>query len=328
MPMYLHVGAEGRIRSTGPTMARLLGPRDPIGQAFLDLFALRRPRSVQSIAAFSELLGQRLHLQLRRPPCTAFRGLALPLFAESDDCGGTGPDDAAPGGFLVNLSFGLTVSTAVREHGLTEGAFAPTDLTIEMLYLTEAKTAVMQELHNLNSRLHQAKTEAEDQALTDALTGLRNRRALELRIRSAAVARIPFGLMQIDLDRFKAVNDTLGHAAGDHVLTHVAKILLKETREIDTVARVGGDEFVIIFPKLTHTPILARIAKRMLHQIREPVDYQGAPCRVSASIGVTASGAFGSGPIDDAKLLQHVDRALYASKNSGRDCVTIIDPLA
>lgn len=329
MPMYLHIGPDGLIRSVGPTMARLLGPASAQGRAFLDFFALRRPRSVQSIEALSTFLGQRLHLQLRFPPGTAFRGLALALPDNAPQGGETRlkPEGGADlsGGILINLSFGLTVSKAVRDHGLTEGAFAPTDLTIEMLYLTEAKTAVMQELHNLNSRLHQAKTEAEDQALTDALTGLRNRRALEMRIRAAAASRTPFGLMQIDLDRFKAVNDTLGHAAGDHVLCHVAEILRRETRELDTVARVGGDEFVIIFPQMTRVAMLSRIAERMREEIGRPIAYQGAPCQVSASIGVISTMSAGAGGIDADQLLLQVDQALYASKNRGRDCVTVIE---
>lgn len=319
MPLYVHIAADGIIRSVGPTMARLFAPEDPAGMRFLDLFALRRPFSVQSLSALSDCAGQRLHLQLRRPPGTAFRGQVLNLAA--------GPAGGVEGLF-VNLSFGLTVSSAVRAHGLTEEAFAPTDLAIEMLYLTEAKTAVMRELHNLASRLHHAKTEAEDQALTDPLTGLRNRRALEARLLDADNARMPFGLMQIDLDRFKAVNDTLGHAAGDHVLRHVGEILITETRQVDTVARIGGDEFVILFPGLTRVATLTRIAGRILDRIRQPISYRGTPCAVSASIGVTTSGRRGEGSVPGETLLMRVDRALYASKENGRGCVTVLDTAA
>ena len=325
MPMYLHLNPEGLIRSVGPTMARLLNPVAPVGRQFLDLFALRRPRAVQTITTLAAHTGQRLHLQLRRPPGTSFRGQALMLNPTQDGQGGADPAAGCAGDLFVNLSFGLTVSSAVRAHGLTERAFAPTDLTIEMLYLTEAKTAVMRELHSLNSRLNAAKTEAEDQALTDPLTGLRNRRALELQIRSALTERLPFGLMQIDLDRFKAVNDTLGHAAGDAVLCHVADVLVRETREIDTVARIGGDEFVVIFPRLTGVSLLRRIAERILDRVRQPIAFQGQPCQVSASIGLTTCVGGDDRVLNDQSLLQHVDKALYASKDSGRGCVTVVN---
>ena len=159
-----------------------------------------------------------------------FRGLAVPLDG---------------GGVLINLSFGMTVVEAVRDHRLTDADFAPTDLAMELLYLVEAKTAVMQELRDMNRRLEGAKTAAEEQALTDTLTGLRNRRAMDMALSRLMLRGTPFGLMHLDLDFFKAVNDTLGHAAGDHVLRQVARVLRVQMRGGDTVARMGGDEFVV-----------------------------------------------------------------------------------
>lgn len=144
------------------------------------------------------------------------------------------------GGAFLNLSFGIGVAEAVRRHALTVEDFAATDLTVEMLYLVEAKTAVMDELRNLNRRLQGAKVAAEEQALTDQLTGLRNRRALDLQMKALIRLGASFGLMHIDLDFFKQVNDTLGHAAGDHVLREVARVLTQETRATDMAARVGG----------------------------------------------------------------------------------------
>lgn len=314
MPMHLHVGPDGIIRGAGPTIARLLLPGAGVGCPFLKVFALRRPRSVATITEFNAFLGQRLHLQLRRPPGTSFRGLAmaLPLAA-----GGGGQ------GIFVNLSFGLTVAAAIRTHGLAESAFAPTDLAIEMLYLNEAKNAVMTELRSLNKRLHHAKIEAESLALTDALTGLCNRRALGQAIDRALVSKMPFGLMQIDLDHFKAVNDTYGHAAGDHVLCHVGTILSRETRAGDTVARIGGDEFVLLFPELSDLGMLRQIAGRVLAAIEMPIEYGTISCRVSASIGLTMSYDMPDSQVVAEVLLGAVDRALYASKGAGRGRITV-----
>jgi diguanylate cyclase (GGDEF)-like protein len=127
---------------------------------------------------------------------------------------------------------------------------------------------------------------------------------------------IPFGLMHIDLDYFKAVNDTLGHAAGDHVLRQVAQSLLLETRSGDTVARVGGDEFVILFNGLTEPESLSRIANRVVERLSEPSDFQGEVCRISASIGITISTDYL--PPEAEQMLSDADTALYASKNAGR----------
>ena len=115
-----------------------------------------------------------------------------------------------------------------------------------MLYLVEAKSAAMDESRALNSRLQGAKIAAEEQAFTDTLTGLKNRRALDhVMARLLAMGEV-FSCMHVDLDYFKSINDTLGHAAGDHVLQVVAQVLVAETRAPDTIARVGGDEFVIL----------------------------------------------------------------------------------
>lgn len=317
MPLHVQIGADGRILRTGPTMARLLPEGGLVGQRFHDIFALRRPAGAATVAELRAVAGQRLHLSLRRPPGTGFRGLAVP----------TAPEPGAAPGVLVNLSFGLTVARAVREHGLSDAEFAPTDLTVEMLYLTEAKTAVMQELRDLNARLQQAKQLAEEQALTDALTGLRNRRALERTLAQTLEARMPFGLMQIDLDRFKQVNDSHGHAAGDALLCAVAKILLRETRSGDTVARTGGDEFVIVFPGLVDTGLLRGIASRILAAIERPIRVADVACRISASIGLTAAAGTPEEPDAGARaeaLMGEVDRALYASKNAGRARITVV----
>jgi diguanylate cyclase (GGDEF)-like protein len=205
---------------------------------------------------------------------------------------------------------------AVAACNLTDADFAATDLAMELLYLVEAKIAVTAELRQLNLRLQGARDAAQEQALTDTLTGLRNRRALDFAMHTLIDHNISFGLMHIDLDFFKIVNDTLGHAAGDHVLREVASKLLLETRAGDTVARVGGDEFVIIFSDLSDAAALSRIADRVVARISEPNWFQGEACRISASIGITLSTDYNP-PVAE-RMLQDADTALYASKNAGR----------
>ena len=119
----------------------------------------------------------------------------------------------------------------------------------------------------------------------------------------------------IDRDNFKQVNDTLGHAAGDLVLRHVARIMTEVIRKEDTAFRVGGGEFLIVFAGLMQAERLGEIAADLVHRIEEPVTYDRQVCRVSASIGI----ATGTGGIDNPdELLEQADMALYASKRAGR----------
>ncbi|MCL4675509.1 MAG: GGDEF domain-containing protein, partial [Pararhodobacter sp.] len=220
MPMYLWLDSGARIRGAGPTMRKLMGHPGP-GTRLETVFALRRPGRID--VAHDLTCAPRLRMSLRAAPFTAFKGIAVPLMGDD--------------GVLLNLSFGYAVREAVRDHGLSDTDFAATDLAIELLYLAEAKTAVMGEVSKMAVRLQGAKARAEEQALTDALTGLGNRRAMERALAALLREGTGFALIHLDLDYFKQVNDTLGHAAGDHVLTEVAAALRASVRGADLVAR-------------------------------------------------------------------------------------------
>ena len=303
MPLHLLLAPDGRITGHGPTLAKLMDGPELLDRSLFDAFDLRRPAGIACMADLRAHAGEKLRLSLRgtsRP--MAFRGLALALEGGS--------------GVLINLSFGIGVIDAVRVHALTDGDFAPTDLAVEMMYLVEAKAAAMGALRGLAQRLEGDKQMAEAQALTDTLTGLRNRRALSQVLEGLTRGQSGFGLMHVDLDFFKAVNDTLGHAAGDHVLRHVARVLERETRAGDTVARVGGDEFVLVFPAMTEQVLLEVVARRIIEQLSQPVDFDGQPCRISASIGIAMSTQYAEP--DAGRMQSDADEALYASKRAGR----------
>ncbi|VVT27713.1 putative signaling protein [Roseovarius sp. EC-HK134] len=302
-PMHAVLDAEGHLVQAGPTFAKLFGARALQGMRFLDLIELRRPHQAGNMADLLACAGARLRLRLRAPPHTALKGVLLPL---------------PGGGAVVNLSFGISVVEAVRDFDLTGADFAATDLTTEMLYLIEAKSAAMDASRKLNLRLQGARIAAEEQAFTDMLTGLRNRRALDHVLDRLMQSEQDFALLHLDLDFFKQVNDTLGHAAGDHVLQEVARRLRDEVRSDDLIARVGGDEFVILLLGMTERAPVGDLAARMIARLEEPVPYRAQHCRISGSIGITLSCAYDSP--EPVRMMADADLALYAAKGRGRGC--------
>jgi len=158
----------------------------------------------------------------------------------------------------------------------------------------------------------------------DALTGLPNRRLLEDRVhqeleRAKRVGE-PSSMFFIDLDRFKKVNDTLGHAAGDDLIRQVAERLREVVRRQDTVARLGGDEFAVLLPGLADMAAVRQLAQRMLELLRRPYAIEGAEVYTSASIGIAVYPQHGE-TYDD--LLSHADEAMYRSKDMGRNVYTV-----
>lgn len=298
-PLHAELDADGLVRRAGPTLRRLRPAEDLEGRPFLDIFEPLRPRGVACHADLARAAGHRLQLRFRDAPETGFKGVLHPL-----------PDGSA----VVALSFGIGIQEAVRRYGLTVADFAHTELAVEMLYLIEAKSAAMDASRALNVRLQGAMIAAAEQAFTDTLTGLKNRRALDHVLERLTGSDTPHAVMQVDLDFFKAVNDRLGHAAGDHVLQEAARILVEATRDKDVAARVGGDEFVLLFRNLCDTARLSMIAGRLIDRIETPIHYDGQECRVSASVGIAVSG----GAEAPGELLARADAALYEAKRSGR----------
>lgn len=182
--------------------------------------------------------------------------------------------------------------------------------------LTAQVTALQQESQGLREKL----VAAQARAASDALTGLPNRAAYDARLRLELTRRERHGtalsLVVVDLDKFKSINDTWGHQAGDRVLKHVARELRKQIRTSDFFARFGGEEFVLLLPetRLDGALLLAEGLRRHIDACH--FSYKDSPVQVTISCGIAE---FAAGDTA-AAVFERADAALYAAKNAGRNC--------
>lgn len=178
------------------------------------------------------------------------------------------------------------------------------------------------------SALRRAEENLATLAFSDHLTGLGNRVKLEKMLKTELVRanrnQSMLGILYLDLDGFKLVNDTLGHHAGDLLLQEVAKRICQLTRAGDVATRVGGDEFVLVVPDIHHPSDCLRIAEKILHTLAQDISLQDNIVNVSASIGIACYP-------DDAtsyeELLKCADLAMFAAKDDGRNRFTFFNPL-
>ena len=157
-------------------------------------------------------------------------------------------------------------------------------------------------------------------ATHDALTGLPNRlmfsQLLNQAIQSAKRNKRQLAVFFIDLDRFKIINDTLGHEAGDQLLQEIAKRFRQALRAVDVVGRLGGDEFVILIEEFNDMTQVAKVAHKILSAAMKPMVIMGEECRVTASIGISVYPQDGQ---DEQSLMKNADIAMYFAKEEGKN---------
>ena len=303
LPLHVQVDEQGVVTHVGPTFSKLLDTDNVTGEQLFDLLTVKRPAGIGNVIKLLSHQGEPLSIQLKEMPGQNMKAVVAPL---------------ADGGFLMNLSLGAGVMDVVSGRNLKNKDFSPADPTMEMIYMIEVQSILYQQHKQQSHRLQGAKVHAEEQAFTDALTGLANRRALEKHL--ARLLRRSkgngFALMQIDLDFFKAVNDTHGHAAGDFVLQETSRLLLNQMRATDMVSRIGGDEFVIVLSEYGDEATLGLVGERIIEVVRQPIQFGEIECKIGASIGATIVGR-GSERTPE-QILSDADRALYVSKEQGR----------
>jgi len=218
------------------------------------------------------------------------------------------------------------MNSLIEIHALhRDGHEFPVELSISVI-----DTPDLQEfnayIRDISQRKH-AETVIWNQANFDALTSLPNHnlflQKLEHEIRSCDRSNLSLALLYLDLDRFKDVNDTLGHDKGDLVLIETTSRIKKSVRQVDTVSRLGGDEFTIILSQIDDPLSVQRVCQQLLESLARPYHLDDEKVYLTASVGVT----FYPGDSRDIETLQrNADQAMYAAKGRGRNCYHFFTP--
>lgn len=218
------------------------------------------------------------------------------------------------------------LSVARKASDPAHPAFVALSRDITERKAAEQRIAQMAEsLHQANLDLRLANNELQRQAFEDPLSGLPNRALFNDRLgqalaRTAAPAQGRLAVLFIDLDGFKAINDSFGHAAGDAVLREVAARLRSTVRSIDLLARLGGDEFVVLIESPLASEDAQQLGRRIIEALRPPFAIEGQRLSLSCSIGIVA---YPDGETDGARLLACADAAMYEAKRGGGSCCVL-----
>lgn len=204
----------------------------------------------------------------------------------------------------------------LTEHGYLDSVFTDSDLNVLDVYINQS-SMVLDKI--------KAYAKMERMALTDSLTGLYNRHYAYMRIKQevkrANRENYPVSILFVDIDKFKSINDTFGHDIGDLALKHLATVLKQVTREYDIAIRWGGEEFVLFLPNTTEEGAYA-LAERLRHNI-EISNFQY--CKMTASLGIAT---YPQDNLNIEKVISFADTALYHSKQTGRNRVTVYSQVA
>ena len=224
---------------------------------------------------------------------------------------------------LVAVALLLPAPLALRQGGVSAG-----DRVIEFLLILALGTAAVLRVVQALNVAKRSEMRLVFQATHDALTGLPNRRMMEQRVsqllRESAGNESHLALLYVDLDRFKLINDTLGHSHGDELLIEVAGRLCANVRPNDLVSRIGGDEFMIVLDHAAAVSRAMEVADRLRSCLRVPFDRNGMKFYVSGSIGVALADSEGCEATVES-LVRSADTAMYRAKEAGRDAVAVFD---
>jgi diguanylate cyclase (GGDEF)-like protein len=229
-------------------------------------------------------------------------------------------------GFVVSavlIILPSTIAFAIEDNALTRAmAFGSVVYVVAAFRAATTLSRSFRRSYQLTHELEIARERAEEQARTDELTGMRNRRAFyelgELAVSQASRYGDPVALIILDIDHFKRVNDTWGHATGDETLRLVALIIQRTVRTSDIAGRIGGEEFAILLPRASAEQAVAMAERLRAAMEKAPLFHDAGTIHFTASFGVAVGGR-GVETLD--RLLQDADKALYEAKEGGRNRV-------
>lgn len=238
---------------------------------------------------------------------------------------GTWVSARVPVKITVNTKHFVQLSVDVAVHGwemrLVKKALVPIIFTLVFLGILIWFVRQNKQREQLLAQLFTSTTALEVMANNDDLTGLPNRRLLEDRmvqsLKAARRGNHMAAVLFLDLDFFKVVNDTYGHPIGDELLKIVAKRLTHLLRVEDTVARIGGDEFVILLPNLSDQSQAELIAEKVIAELVKPFEVNALTLQIGVSVGIAVYPDYDS---NETNLIKHADSAMYAAKRQGRNC--------
>jgi diguanylate cyclase (GGDEF)-like protein len=196
-----------------------------------------------------------------------------------------------------------------------------------MLSILGWVAALRRRVNQQTRLLRESEERFRQMAQHDALTGLATRLVLRDRLsvalENAKRHRTGLALLMVDLDKFKQINDTFGHQAGDEVLRITAERIVRTVRKSDTVARMGGDEFLVLLPDLHDLAVAEGIAAKVVAALSVPIVLAGREVPITASAGISTASAR---DLDAAMLMKNADLALYSAKARGRNCFQVFSP--
>ncbi|MBK5333918.1 MAG: EAL domain-containing protein [Ilumatobacteraceae bacterium] len=310
-PFHLALDRNLHITQAGSSIQRL-HREAMVGTAFSALFEVATPKIGTSFEAFAGRPRSLFLLRSLTRPGLLLRGQVL-------------HDPMADCLFFVGSPW-LTQTSAFASLGLTLTDFAASDAVVDYVLLLQNQSSSLTEARDLAERLHRTAQQLTHQAFHDPLTGLPNRAMLLDHLRRSLEPSVGnarhITVLMLDLDGFKAVNDSYGHPAGDAVLAIIGNRLRSVSREGDIVARFGGDEFALVLePSGSRSDLGAStaddVAKRVLRVLAEPIPLPSCPAitvPISASIGIAH--AHGTETAED--ILRNADLAMYSAKAHGK----------
>lgn len=313
-PFSILIDGDGTVMQIGPSLLKIAEGRCMIGQPVFDVVKIVKPMRLDRAQCLRDVLGARLVVDVPdRNGVEALKlyGMACPV------------EVAGAAHVLIVLTPGVNARRFVEVHNLKITDFGPADGSADLLPLLAMQEDMLEDGKRQSAKLRAARDVAEHLANHDVLTELPNRRALMDRL-TAKLSRRPLAVMHVDLDKFKEINDTFGHAAGDAALQHAAAGMREALGADALCARLGGDEFVAVLEGEWLEQALVALAHRVIARVSQPFSFMNEALTVTASVGLAVAHPDDGLSADD--ILHNADLALYEVKRGGRSTAILCTP--